>query len=426
MTPPDGTGVATIPNPPRGNVPIGGQLCRPGKFRAVLVRMALPPGQVPAAFDRHSRMPVVQRIRSARQYRPFLICAWFVCTPVFGLRPEMQLGHRQGARTADAHQVEPEPDATRLELPRFVAPRPDILTMRPGGLVWATTQETSKDASTGAPKTGDGFRVHTSPHFVLVTDVSRRHANRHLVRFEQTHHAFERFCRRCSIGLTDADKPMRILLFEERDAFLTYAREHDGIDASWSLGYANPADGRAVLAHDDDVARNHGTGMNALAATVHETTHLIATARGFLHADIDAPLWVPEGLATSFETDDVNQAFGPRYPFAAREDRVRVIVEQDLFSSFNDFLTRRRLPTDPRDRAIYYAECYAFFSWIADRRAAQLATYIDALNTHAESGNDALSADEHHDLIETSFGSIPSLERQWKHALRERAASKSS
>lgn len=123
------------------------------------------------------------------------------------------------------------------------------------------------------------------------------------------------------VPLHEPAEPLRVILFSRHEDFLAFARDEDGIDASWMGGYYAALSNRVVLYDDADspeyralLARCPGDQAgralresvlaDALRATsrktLHEVVHLLSFNTGLQTREAEYPMWLTEGLAEAF------------------------------------------------------------------------------------------------------------------------------
>lgn len=174
-----------------------------------------------------------------------------------------------------------------------------------------------------------GFDVLRTKHYVVCFDTTRDYAKWCAALFERLHDAFGNYWSRGGIELTGLERPLVVVIFADQKAYAAHAAADLGAAADRVVGYYNLLNNR-VMTYDitgsDALAAVRGrrpgqVGLEILtspaasgmvATIVHEATHQLAFNRG-LHRRLAAvPLWVSEGIATYFETPDLENARGWR------------------------------------------------------------------------------------------------------------------
>ena len=156
----------------------------------------------------------------------------------------------------------------------------------------------------------------------------------------------------------------------------------------------------------DEFSRRTG-----IATTVHEATHQLLFHTGVQSRSVQYPLWICEGLATAFETDDPGSAFGPDREYVERRERFDELLAQ------GPLLPLRRLVTiadmHSHDDAVVdalYNQSYALVTWMFRFRRRELQAY---LTTMRDQGSGQPSPSKQLQLFQQAFGDIDRLERAW-------------
>jgi hypothetical protein len=222
------------------------------------------------------------------------------------------------------------------------------------------------------------FIEFQSKRFTVFTDCGAEVAGRQLSLLERTHHQYHRFCNRIRLQPLPLKHKLVCVLFSSMADFQHFGKTHDNVIDNRISGYYSPrhdwivfyhADGshevvRAqhdlqelwsdtdALAEQASQAALDGRHQDAqsirtavrrsraqidqhrkevaeysqqrnIATTVHEAVHQLLFHTGVQSANVQYPLWICEGLATSFETDAPHQTFGPDAEYLPRRQRPR-------------------------------------------------------------------------------------------------------
>jgi hypothetical protein len=323
--------------------------------------------------------------------------------------------------------------------------------------------ETFEDARA---KLGRDFVERETARFIVLSDAGRRETQRYAEYLELSYHQFHRFCRR--IGLEP--KPLRhklvVVLFERRAQYRAFARKHDDVTDMDLAGYYSPTNDRVVvydvqtnpsveeartklsdmrteiddLAQRERIASREGraaeasslrvaigqyedhlqiqsrrvedfTAQTSIATTVHEAVHQLMFHTGIQSRHVEYPLWLSEGLATSFETHQPGHAFGPDHEYEPRREEFRRIMQSGGLLPI-DQLIRASRATDLRPDQVHilYHQSYALITWLTRTRPRDLATLLQLI---ADEPGGRPTDDRHAELFEQAFGSIEALERRW-------------
>ena len=220
------------------------------------------------------------------------------------------------------------------------------------------------------------------------------------------------------------------MLFQEYDDYRRFARNNDGVTAEWISGYYSPKNDRVVFYNiatnpdfadvfghagtADNLARAHLRDEYTRAATatvVHEAVHQLAFHTRIQSPQIQNPLWLSEGLATAFETDRPNQAFGPEKPYDLRETQFKELLAQDSLIPLRKLVSYSQMPDndDATITAIYH-QSYALVRWMARLRRTDLRKFMQSLRTETPGRP---TPQRHLQLFEKAFGDVDRLEKAW-------------
>ncbi len=285
---------------------------------------------------------------------------------------------------------------------------------------------------------GPGFRRYETAHFVILSDCEPGWTRTKASVLERTRQEFYKFARRLGLPVIPHERKLLCVLINDYEQYRRFAREHDHLDASWIAGHyaidanrivfyndmTGPAFARALaelerldtqatqLASASDGANTRNASLMlrqnafdvrrridarrrdladqasrfATAKTVHEAVHLLSFNTGLQVPSRTYPLWLSEGLASSFETDDPSRAFGPRFPSPAREETFRRLLREDRLVPWHDLIAMINPPTQDDDRVeAVYAQSHVLFSYLARFERDRLASYLLRLasDTHA-------------------------------------------
>lgn len=259
------------------------------------------------------------------------------------------------------------------------------------------------------------FRVVRTAHFAIVTDADAAEVRRVERVLEDTLRAFTGFTARLELEVFPIRHRLVCIVFDRHRDFARFGREHDGVHATWCHGYYNPRHDRAVLyvngpndiESDDSYAARRRT-----VAAVHETIHQLSYHCLVQNLAVQYPLWLSEGLATSFETDDTSRRFGPTESFEARDRRLVDVTGRADLEPLESFVVRTRVgSTDPDVIESAYSQSYALFSWLISTRPAGVRALLEALQREPPG---QVIPDRQRELFEAAFGTIGSLQRSWE------------
>jgi hypothetical protein len=315
---------------------------------------------------------------------------------------------------------------------------------------------------------------HQSDHFVVVSDAPPTAIANTLNTLEKTRTSLLADLERRGLPAADPGVRHLAILFSDEGAFRRFAREVDGQSLATTLGYYQPSGRRlqlfdpestdAVRAADATIAKNEEAiktrqeavnrmrtsrlsrqeASNAqreidqarakLAAqrtqrdaavddglkvvVVHEAAHQLFFECGLQSAGGLNPLWLAEGLAVGYETDDVRRPGGPS---SMRDERfgtfrkallanelmpVRVLVSTSVMPSAGSMQTALQA------QEAFYAQSCMLVRWCMLERPTEFRSFLAACR-EAKPGTTPQSA------FESSFGDIDAVQRAYLLWLRE-------
>jgi hypothetical protein len=235
-----------------------------------------------------------------------------------------------GSRTLDAAVlVEAVDGGLLVELAdeRYEVLQPQSIALReplPGDPPVETPRELGQRILAELPA---GFNVHVTKHYVVCFDTSRDYAKWCAALFERLHEAFGNFWTRAGLEIVDPPRPLVVVIFADRAAYEAHAARDLGAAADRVVGFYNMLSNRVTtfdLTGTDGVPRTGdrppgGAALEILASPaaaglvstlVHEATHQMAFNCGMHRRLAPVPLWVSEGIATYFETPDLENTRG--------------------------------------------------------------------------------------------------------------------
>lgn len=313
------------------------------------------------------------------------------------------------------------------------------------------------------------FVEYRTGGFVILSDCDPTWTRERAALLERARHQFHRVMDRLDVELAPPSGPLVCILIRHHSDYRRFAMAHDGVEPAWVSGYYATDANRVVffddasapdvieatslldryeararrtrdgavearragdveLAHRLDahaasltsqisVERRrvaHHAEQAATAKTIHEAIHLLSFNLGVQDPTRDSPFWFSEGLATSFEAQDADSAFGPDHPAPARLAAFAERAARGELLPLRDFVVLREAPThDPQRIEGLYAQSHALFVYLFRFERRNLAAFIAALR---EQPPGKRSPEEHLGLFEAHFGDCASLERRLNRA----------
>jgi hypothetical protein len=245
-----------------------------------------------------------------------------------------------------------------------------------------------------------GFRVHTTPHYVVCYDTSRQYALWTSSLLERLHKAFTNYWDGEGIKLREPEFPLLVLVFAERRTYDQLSRDDlpggagniigfyslrsnrintfdlTGTEAFRSLG------SRGSIREINDML-SQPAAVPLVATIVHEATHQIAFNCGLQTRYSDIPLWLCEGMAVYFEAPDLASKSGWRgigkvnYP---RLDTFRRNLGKWQNNTLKNLVSDNRRFRDPRQASDAYADAWALNYYLIKYQPKSYAAYLKALS----------------------------------------------
>ena len=144
--------------------------------------------------------------------------------------------------------------------------------------------------------------------------------------------------------------------------------------------------------------------------TVHEAIHQFTHPCDAPQRYTNWPIWLDEGLATSFETSDATLGFGPDKLSIHRDEPFKAIVHSNQLVPLREFIRIDGYgKADQASLHVFYAQAYGLLTWLYEYRTPQLAAFLKHLEGEPEEG----SRHDVESVFEQHFGDIEKLESRW-------------
>ncbi len=360
---------------------------------------------------------------------------------------------RESAGALGSHAVEAGGPSPRITPSRVAPALPDR---------GSTPSADAEAIRSTLAQLGPGFHVTETRHFVVISDCDAQWRSRREALLERTYRQVTRFAARIGVPTRPPASKLMCVMLQDHDAYEAFGRAHDRIHHHWVAGYYAAEPNRVVLYDDrtnpglleaerklealerkaeeararasdldgrppaaeleahaakieafvrDERARlGTSVDVRSEAKTIHEAAHLVAFNCGLQSRSHRYPMWVTEGLATSFETDDPERPFGPDRPYEHREAQFRDALDAGAIEPLGAFLGRTR-PDGAAERAdAQYAQSYALFRYLARFHRDELGALLRDI---AAEPPGEISASRHVELFERRLGPVGPLERRW-------------
>lgn len=283
-----------------------------------------------------------------------------------------------------------------------------LVTVTPEELVKHTSDSiefkplTSEQIATQIlPTLPDGFKVHTTAHYVVIYNTSQAYAQWCGTLYERLYKAFTNFWTRKGFKLTEPEFPLVAMVFADPASYRNYAKPELGDAASAIVGYYSLQSNRVTM-YDLTGAeslrqagdqRGSTAQINQMlsrpaaepmvATIIHEATHQIAFNCGMQTRYADIPVWLSEGLAVYFETPDLSTGQGWRSIGAVNRSRLNAFrqnMPKRENGSLSSLLANDTRMREVRTAATAYAEAWALNYYLIRHKPKQFTEYMKMLS----------------------------------------------
>lgn len=246
-----------------------------------------------------------------------------------------------------------------------------------------------------------GFRVHTTPHYVVCYNTSRAYALWTSSLLERLYKAFIAYWEKQGLELDEPEFPLPVLVFADRAAYDAASREDLPSGPGNIVGFYSLRSNRINMFDLTGVEALRGTGnrrgslreisqmlsqpaaVPLVSTIVHEATHQIAFNCGLQQRFADIPLWQCEGMAVYFEAPDLAGTRGWRG--LGRINHPRLARFQQNLPNWNDKTLTTMISSDDRFRdpqtaVDAYADAWALNYFLIKYRPREYADYLQTLS----------------------------------------------
>ncbi len=243
---------------------------------------------------------------------------------------------------------------------------------------------------------GEGFNVVSTKHYLICTNASKEYADWCGLLFERLMGAFLQHWKSGKLGIDRPDWPLVAVVFSNRNDYARYTAGDAGPEAAASArGYYSVRTNRMVM-YDlsaegnarpvrsvEDVNRRMALALGNVSTIVHEATHQIAFNCGLQRRFADNPLWLTEGMATYFETPDIDNRAGWKSlgrVNVQRQQRFLASLERRAAGSLATLVSTDARFTEPEAREDAYAEAWALNYFLIKTRRKEYYAYLKKLS----------------------------------------------
>jgi len=277
---------------------------------------------------------------------------------------------------------------------------------------------------------GPEFKVLRARQYVVCYNTSQAYAEwvgGMLVRLSR---GLENFWTTRGLPSREPDVPLVVVVFDSQQRYAAHVEKELGTSVGNMVAYYNLLTNRVSLYDLTGTSRDPGSarwtmrdvnealatprGQAMVATIVHEATHQLMFNRGMQRRLADTPLWVHEGLATYFETPDLEARSGWRT--IGQINPLRLDAFQSSLKSRGSGALAELLTNDDRFRdsttaTAAYGEAWALNFFLLKRHTKAYVEYLKCLS--AKSPLVEVSADERLADFQRFFGEdLESLDRE--------------
>lgn len=247
----------------------------------------------------------------------------------------------------------------------------------------------------------DGFRVHQTANYLICYNTSQTYAEWCGALYERLFRGFYSFWKNQGLKLNEPAAPLVALVFADKATYVKYANGEMGARAADTIGFYSFTTNRVTMYDLTGVDRlpvqgrrpqsaahinlilSQPKASRTVATIVHEATHQLAFNCGLQLRLADIPMWLSEGIATYFETPDLDSSKGWR-TVGKVSSHHQYIFRKSLGKRGDDSLTKllqddkRFLGTEGVGEA--YAEAWALNYFLIQKYRKEYLEYLQLLS----------------------------------------------
>jgi hypothetical protein len=252
-----------------------------------------------------------------------------------------------------------------------------------------------------------GFRVHTTPHYVVCYNTSRTYATWTSSLLERLYKAFTNYWEKQGLEIREPEFPLPVMVFASRQMYDAASREDlpggtgnivgfyslrtncinmfdlTGAEAVRDAASSRSAGMRRGSIRELNQMLSQPAAVPLVATIVHEATHQIAFNCGLASRFADIPLWQCEGMAVYFEAPDLASTRGWRG--IGRVNYPRLNRFQRNLPNWNDKTLERLISgndrmRDPQTAVDAYADAWALNYYLIRFKSQEYAEYLKTLS----------------------------------------------
>lgn len=271
---------------------------------------------------------------------------------------------------------------------------------------------------------GEGFEVVRTRHYLICTNAGPGYGGWCGQLFERLHAGFQKFWEERIPGLEAPDRPLVAIAFATREQYQAFQETDAGGQVGAARGYFSARTNRIVLFDQsaDELGGNRQTAAEihklavrhpeTIGTVIHEAVHQLSFNIGLQTRYADNPAWFSEGLATYFETPDLETRSGWKtigQVNAARLHRYRLLAKKRTLETRSLIATEDRF-RDPQHQEDAYAEAWALHFFLLRTQKEKYDRYLQMLGTKPQLQWD--TPDQRVADFEAAFGPLADVERE--------------
>ncbi len=246
----------------------------------------------------------------------------------------------------------------------------------------------------------DGLKVQKTPHFVIIYNTNDVYAQWVGEMYEGLYRKFHNFWKSKKVELREPRFPLVAIVFNTKEAYLSYAEREIGETAKALIGYYNMQTNR-MISFDLTGVAGLAAGNNrfsstqlinqafaqpgaerTLATNVHEAVHQLSFNTGLQVRLADNPLWFSEGMAMFFETPDTNSSRGGATIGKINYHNLRLFANylpKRPADSLTTLITDDSRLQNPSTASDAYSESWALTYFLLKTKSKQYVAYLEDL-----------------------------------------------
>lgn len=222
----------------------------------------------------------------------------------------------------------------------------------------------------------EGFSVYRTANYLIVHNTNEEYARIVGGLFEQLHRSFFAYWKNQRWDLPKPKFPLVALVLANKNDFVAHGVAEVGDTARLVIGYYGLTSNRMTTFNMPNLERN-------VATIIHEGTHQLAYNCGMQTRLADNPKWVSEGLATFFESPNLNNKRG--WSGVGRVNQVNLMRWRRYFPKRPADSLATLLADDsrfPNDATAEngYAEAWALTYYLIKTRRKEYTAYLKVLS----------------------------------------------